>query len=88
MNENKAKKVMELIKKVIYINSTKGTKLVIDLNNNALHIYDVNNGCESVMDYKGYTNRIYFDEFWNDEFDNLVLAMHEALDKYLEVDNE
>lgn len=88
MNEYKAKKVMELLEKVIKINATKGTKLVADLNNNGLHVCDANNDCKPVMYYQGITGTIYFDEYWDRYFEDLVAAMHEALDKYLEADNE
>ena len=82
MSENKFKKIMEILEKVIKINAVKGTKIVADLDHNGLHVYDVNNGCKSIID-NAVTHRIYFGELWDNEFDNLVSEMNKALDKYL-----
>ena len=81
MSEKKFKKVMEILEKVIQINATKGTKLIADLGNNRLHICDADNGCSTIMNYKGITGTIYFD--WDNEFDGLVSEMNKALDQYL-----
>ena len=88
MNEYKAKKVMEILERVFYINSTKGTGLVADLREDILYVYDTNNDCKPIMDYKGITSHIYFTKYWDNYFDGMVEAMHEALDKYLEDSNE
>lgn len=88
MNEYKAKKVMEILEKVIKINATRGTNLVATLRDYSLDVYDASNGCEQLINYKGYISDICFGKIWDDCFDELVEAMHEALDKYLEVGNE
>ena len=88
MNEYKAKKVMEILEKVIKINATKGTDLVADLRGSSLYVYDTNNDCKSIIDYEGITSHIYFTKHWDNYFDGMAEAMHEALDKYLEVNNE
>lgn len=82
MSENKFKKIMEILEKVIKINAVKGTKIVADLDHNGLHVYDVNNDCKSIID-DTVTHRIYFGELWDNEFDNLVSEMNKALDQYL-----
>lgn len=88
MSKYKSKKVMEILEKVIKINATRGTGLVADLRESSLYVYDTNNDCKSIMNYEGITERIYFKKLWDDCFDEMIEAMHEALDKYLEVGNE
>lgn len=83
MSENKFKKVMKILEKVIKINAIKGTKIVARVSENSLSVYDANKGCEPVMRYDGYMTEIYLEDEWNNEFDKAVTYMHEALDKYL-----
>lgn len=83
MSENKFKKVMEILEKVIKINAIKGNKIVATVNENSLSVYDSNKGCEPVMRYDGYMTDIYLTEKWDSEFEKAVNYMNEALDKYL-----
>ena len=83
MSENKFKKVMEILEKVIKINAIKGTKIVAKVNENSLSVYDSNKGCDPVMKYNGYMTEIYLTENWDSEFEKAVNYMNEALDKYL-----
>lgn len=83
MSENKFKKVMEILEKVIKINAVKGTKIVARLNESSLVVYDADNGCEPVMRYDNYMTEIYLTEKWDNEFNKAVNYMNEALEQYL-----
>ena len=83
MSENKFKKIIEILEKVIKINAIKGTKIVARVNQNSLTVYDANKGCDPVMKYNGYMTDIYLTEDWDSEFEKAVSYMNEALDKYL-----
>lgn len=79
MSENKFKKIMEILEKVIKINAVKGTRIVATLYKNSLHICDGDNGCEPLIE----EGTIYFEEYWDNEFEDLIFKMNKALDQYL-----
>ena len=71
-------RLLEIFKLVLLLNQ-KGKGLRLALRENGIDLVDSN--YENIIPY--WTNNIYFDEFWKNEYDDMVNSTLEVLKKML-----
>jgi len=78
-------RLIEIFKLVFLLNRKKHSDLKISLTDSGIDI--VNEVCKPIIPH--WTHNIYFDEFWKDEYDDMVNGTLKMLKEMLEgVKNE
>ena len=81
MNEERINAITDLVKKVIEINVLKGTKIAVDVKEDSLSIYDIENGCKSII--AGETlSQLYFCGVLGTYFNETLNNIYKALERY------
>lgn len=73
-------RLIEIFKLVFLLNQKKHSDLKISLTNSGIDI--VNETCKSIIPH--WTHNIYLDEFWKDDYDDMVNGTLEMLKGMLE----
>lgn len=73
-------RLIEIFKLVFLLNQKKHSDLKMSLTDSSIDI--MNETCKSIIPH--WTNNIYFDEFWKEEYDDMVNGTLEMLKEMLE----
>lgn len=81
MNKERIKAITDLVKKVVEINVLKGTKIAVDVKDDSLTIYDIENGCKSLIAGESLS-QLYFDGALGTYFNETLEKIYKALERY------
>ena len=73
-------RLIEIFKLVFLLNQKKHSDLKMSLTDSSIDI--MNETCKSIIPH--WTHNIYFDEFWKEEYDDMVNGTLEMLKEMLE----
>lgn len=73
-------RLIEIFRLVFLLNQKKHSDLKMSLTDSSIDI--MNETCKSIIPH--WTNNIYFDEFWKEEYDDMVNGTLEMLKEMLE----
>lgn len=82
MEEKKLKKYIHTVLNLVHDINSKGGKLAFDFRPGAIDIFDIGNGCESII--PNWAHRIYWNDRWNDKTEEMFKGTIKVLKERLE----